>query len=380
MSSLLYQQYTNIYDGAIQKCKECLERNDLAEASSYLSSAIEAAIYLANNAAIVELQKKYSEEYRRLLSLKDKLSHGENPFLKKKTVTTNGVESEEKETHYFSKEPPSVTLKDVAGLARVKEEIEMNVLLPMRNPTLYYAYNDVGGVNILMYGPPGCGKTFVAEAIAGELKCPFAKINVYDILDKYVGEAPRKIKEIFAEAEKYEQCMLFFDELDSLFSDRESDDSSHTKDVLTAFLTCISGFHKKSDKKSVRVVIGATNRPWIIDKAAIRGGRFDTHIYVGLPDEEARKFIVEKAFRNDPRLLQGSDLTIPYMSEKLEGFSGADITSICQKAKIQALKRAKVQNQVVPVLKSDFDEVMKTYKNTISKEDIQTFEAFEKGF
>jgi SpoVK/Ycf46/Vps4 family AAA+-type ATPase len=92
------------------------------------------------------------------------------------------------------------------------------------------------------------------------------------------------------------------------------------------------------------VVIGATNRPWIIDKAAIRGGRFDTHIYVGLPDGDARKFIVEKAFRNDPRLLQGSDLTIPYMSERLEGFSGADITSICQKAKIQALKRAKVQN------------------------------------
>ena len=285
---------------------------------------------------------------------------------------------------FFKKEPPKITLEDVAGLDDVKREIKLNVILPLKNPDLYYKYKDSVGCQILMFGPPGCGKSFVAEAIAGELKCAYAIINSFDILDKYVGEAPKKIKAIFDEAEEYDNCLLFFDELDSLFASRESDDSAHTKDVLTAFLTCLSGFNSNKDPKKIRVIIGATNRPWALDTALIRGKRFDTHLYITLPDYDARHFLVSKAFKNHMELLEDTDITIEDMTERFDGYSGADISSILDKVKTKALEKALFNqnegiDERVPICLKYFDEVMESYRNSVSKESLKYFEDFRNG-
>ena len=234
-----------------------------------------------------------------------------------------------------------------------------------------------------MYGPPGCGKSFVAEAIAGELKCAYAIINASDILDKYVGEAPKKIVQIFDESKKYDRCLIFFDELDALFADRESDDSRHTKDVLTTFLTCLSGFNSGNGDQ-VRVVIGATNRPWSLDSALLRGKRFDTHIYVGLPDADARKFLINKMYKNRPALLSNTDVSIDLLTRILDSYSCADIESILGKINSLALKRSVLNREkgidkIEPITLSDVKEVMGSYRNSVTKESLAAFEAFGNG-
>lgn len=373
------------YEAALERTKACLKENDVDNGMLFLGKAIELSSELEANSVIPEFKAKYAKEHGQLLKIKERLDKGENPFLKKETVgVENKKEGEAKEKDqpsFFRTDIPTTTLKDVAGLEAVKEQIRINVLLPLQDPDLFYKYKSTPGARILMYGPPGCGKTFVAEAIAGELKCHYAAIAVPDILDKYVGEAPKKVKAIFDEAERYDNALLFFDEIDALGSSRDSEDSAHTKDILTTFLTCMSGF--KPSGKSLKVIIAATNRPWALDSALVRGQRLDTSIYVSLPDDEARRFFVEKEFSKHPETYDGSDLTKEYCIEALEGLSGADIKTIFEQASTKTLRR--VLNDKLPkgqfykVSKQDFDEALKAHHNPVTEEMLLRFEAFEKG-
>ena len=382
-----YEMKYHTYEAALSKVKELLMLEDIENGLFYLDKAISLSQELANNSEVIEFKNRFITENRKLIQIKKNLKEkGINPFLKKETVKSSGggVPEKEEKIKFFKKEPPSITLEDVAGLEDVKREIKLNVILPLKNPELYYKYKDSVGCQILMFGPPGCGKSFVAEAIAGELKCAYAIINSFDILDKYVGEAPKKIKAIFDEAMEYDNCLLFFDELDSLFASRESEDSTHTKDVLTAFLTCLSGFNSNKDPKKIRVIIGATNRPWALDTALIRGKRFDTHLYITLPDYDARHFLVSKAFKNHMELLDNTDITIEEMTERFEGYSGADISSILDKVKTKALEQALLNQKEgieenVPICMKYFDEVMNSYRNSVSKESLKYFEQFRNG-
>ena len=232
-----------------------------------------------------------------------------------------------------------------------------------------------------MYGPPGCGKSFVAEAIAGELKCHYAVITSDQILDKYVGVASKRIKAVFDEAEKYDNVLLFFDEIDALCASRDSDDSAHTKDILTTFLTCMSGFKPKD--KSLKVIIGATNRPWAIDSALVRGQRLDTAIYVRLPDRKAREFFVKKEWEKFANIYEGSDLTMDYAIDALDGFSGADIKTILDQAKTKTLTRVLQDNlpkgQYYKVSKEAFDSALAAHHNPVTAEMLLRYEAFGKG-
>lgn len=386
-----YAMKYRTYEAALNKTKELLGEDDRENGVYYLDKAISLSKELAVNAEVIEFKQRFSKENKKLIDIKKELiENGKNPFLKKMIQHTNSNqqsisnEDNKKKESFFKSEPPNITLNDVAGLEEVKKEIRLNVLLPLNNPDFYYKYKDEVNCQILMYGPPGCGKSFVAEAIAGELKCAYAIVNVFDILDKYVGEAPKKIKELFKEAEQYDNCLIFFDELDALFSSRDSQDSDHTKDVLTAVLTCMSGFNSNKNKKSVKVIIGATNRPWALDSAVIRGKRFDTHLYVSLPDYEARLFLVKKEFKNHMNLLENTDITLKKLVNRFEGYSGADIGSMISKMKTLALEEAlnyqsKGINKDVPISSKFVNEVFKNYRNSVTKESLLRFEAFRNG-
>ena len=383
-----YPGKNRAYEAALSRTKECLSADDRENGLLFLEKAISLSDELRLNAAIAEFQARFAKENASLRKIKTLLEEGKNPFLKKTQAVDGAPTSKDEEkkegdsvTGFFSNEPPKTTLDDVAGLEAVKEQIRINVLLPLKDPELFYRYKSDAGARICMYGPPGCGKSFVAEAIAGELKCHYAVILVPDILDKYVGEAPKRIKAIFEEAEKYENVLLFFDEIDAMCSSRDSDESTHTKDILTTFLTCMSGFKPKG--KSLKVIIGATNRPWALDSALIRGQRLDTAIYVGLPDEKARQFFVDKEFAKHKEAYDGSDLTKEYCVEALDGFSGADIKTIFEQAATRTLRRVLddklPKGQYYKIAKADFDAALKAHHNPVTAESLLRYAAFEKG-
>lgn len=404
MATFNYNIKNQSYEVALKNTKEALQKGDVESGVYYLDRAIELSAELATHCIIPELQKSLAAEHKKLKKIRENLvEKGINPFLPQAQAVaavsgapkanaptggsaqtqTNGDDGEKK-SQFFTKETPNVTLEDIAGLDEVKKQIRLNVIAPLNDPELYYSYKDEAGCQILMYGPPGCGKSFVSEAIAGELKCAYAIINTHDILDKYVGEAPKKIKQIFAEAAEYDSCLIFFDELDALFASRESDDSSHTKDVLTSFLTCLSGFNTRGDGKKIRVIIGATNRPWILDSALLRGKRFDTHIYIGLPDAEARLFLVKKAFKKHVKLLENTDITVQELVKMFDGYSCADISSMLDKMKSLALARAlenkaKGESRIEPITKADAQAVLANYRNSVTAESLAAFEAFKNG-
>ena len=387
-----YPGKNRAYEAALQRTKECLSNGDVENGTLYLDKAITLSAELAANAAIPEFQARFKKENAQLLKIKGMLDKGENPFMKKATVSNNDgakggdgkaqkPEEGENVSGFFSTEIPTTTLADVAGLEEVKEQIRINVLLPLKDPEVFYNYKKDAGARIIMYGPPGCGKSFVAEAIAGELKCHYAVITSDQILDKYVGVASKRIKAVFDEAEKYDNVLLFFDEIDALCASRDSDDSAHTKDILTTFLTCMSGFKPKD--KSLKVIIGATNRPWAIDSALVRGQRLDTAIYVRLPDRKAREFFVKKEWEKFANIYEGSDLTMDYAIDALDGFSGADIKTILDQAKTKTLTRVLQDNlpkgQYYKVSKEDFDSALAAHHNPVTAEMLLRYEAFGKG-
>lgn len=380
------------YEDALKMTRSSLSAGNIEEGKYYLASATGLCSQLIANCVVEPMKRRYESEYRKLQSLSASLDKGINPFSADRSAASarggNAATAAEAgansagELQFFSEKAPSTTLYDVAGLSEVKKQIRLRVLAPLQNPELYSKYMDDAGCRILMYGPPGCGKSFVAEAIAGELKCAYAIINASDLLDKYVGEGPKKVVQIFKEAERFEKCLIFFDELDSLFASRESDDSRHTKDILTTFLTCLSGFHEEKSG-CVRVIIGATNRPWALDSALIRGKRFDTHIYVGLPDAEARAFLVRKAFSKNAALLDG-DIGEESMVELLNGYSCADISTILGKMKEKAFERTLANferglDSEEPVTRKDMDCVMANYRNSVTAESLELFKSFENG-
>ena len=391
-----FQSKNRAYEAALERTKACLTQDDRENGMLYLEKAISLSLELSVNAAIPEFRARFDAESKQLMKIRTMLKEGNNPFVKKvaptpQTASNGGSASagegekkpgeKPKPTGFFKTEVPTTTLDDVAGLEAVKEQIRINVLLPLKNPELFYKYKAEAGARICMYGPPGCGKSFVAEAIAGELKCHYAVIVVPDILDKYVGEAPKRLKAIFEEAEQYDNVLLFFDEIDSMCASRDSDESTHTKDILNTFLTCMSGFKPKG--KSLKVIIGATNRPWALDAALIRGQRLDTPIYVRLPDESARAFFVDKQYNKFRDIFDGSDLTREYVIEATEGFSGADIKTILDNTTTKTLRRVLAANlpqgEYLKVSKADFDEALQAHHNVVTPEMLLRFEAFEKG-
>ena len=371
--------------------RELLRAGRIAQAQECLVRAEQLCGQLEENASVAQLKSRYAAERNSLEKLRASLEKGENPFrsaagsARKDPGVERGEQKGEEglQQHLFSFAVPSVKLQDVAGLEEVKRQIRLRVIAPAKNPDLYYRYMDDVGCRILMYGPPGCGKSFVAEAIAGELGCAYVVLSAADLLEKYVGEGPKKLVSLFREADGYDSCLLFFDELDAVFSARDNDDSRYTKDILTTFLTCLSGFGSRKEK-GARVIIGATNRPWALDPALVRGKRFDTHIYVGLPDPAARSQLVRNAFKNHPQLMQGSDITEEMLVERLEGYSCADISAVCEKMKAKALERAlerfdRGEGGQERVTRADADAVLQNYRNSVAQESLEAFRAFSEG-
>lgn len=228
---------------------------------------------------------------------------------------------------------PNIHWDDVGGLEDVKQELIEAVQWPLEDPDMFKRLGVSPPMGILLHGPPGCGKTLLAKVIATESEANFITIKGPELLSKYVGESERHIRDVFRRARQAAPCIIFFDEIDSLVPKRGSANNGNqvTERVVSTLLTEIDGMMEMKDI----VVIGATNRPDIIDSAILRPGRFDRRIYIGPPNDEARIKIFEVHTRNMPL---ADDVNIEKLAAQSDGYSGADIEAVCREAGIHALR------------------------------------------
>ena len=286
-------------------------------------------------------------------------------------------------------EVPNVSWKDIGGLESVKRELQETVQYPVEHPEKFEKFGMSPSRGVLFYGPPGCGKTLLAKAIANECQANFISIKGPELLTMWFGESEANVRDVFDKARQSAPCVLFFDELDSIAIQRGNgigDAGGAADRVLNQLLTEMDGL---SSKKTI-FVIGATNRPDIIDPALLRPGRLDQLIYIPLPDESSRLQIFKACLRKSP---VSKDVDLTALAKLTGGFSGADITEICQRACKYAIREdiqkdierekreidaveEESENEVAEIKAAHFEESLKFARRSVSDADILKYQAF----
>jgi transitional endoplasmic reticulum ATPase len=257
-------------------------------------------------------------------------------------------------------ERPAIKFADVGGMADVKERIRMAIVYPFQHPEIFAAYGKGAGGGLLLFGPPGCGKTYIARATAGEVGAAFINVGISDVLDMWYGQSERKMHSIFEAARRLRPTVLFFDEIEALGGNRLDMRQQFQRTLVNQFLAEMDGM--EGDNKEI-LVIGATNSPWHVEPALRRPGRFEHVLFVPPPDEEARREILRLHLAGKPA---AEDVDVPRLARETEGFSGADLRALVDGASSEALRDAMRSGEVVPFSTSMFINVLrKTHPSTL---------------
>ena len=239
----------------------------------------------------------------------------------------------------------TVTFADVAGLDDLKKTINLRIISPFYNKGLFAKFRKKIGGGVLLYGPPGCGKTYIAKATAGECKANFYPVHITDILDPYIGVSEQNLKAIFDKARFQKPSIMFFDEVDTIGMSR-SQTTSHVRGIIDTFLTEMEGVDTNNDEV---LVMAATNTPWDVDSALKRPGRFDRLIFVAPPDEKARAEIFNLKLKG--RFVEKIDTTV--LAAKTRFFSGADIANVVELATENVLEEILLSGNERPINTND---------------------------
>lgn len=301
---------------------------------------------------------------KRLIEMAENI--GKKPMPKPKGTETSDKEEETKK-QWETAEIPNVSFDDIAGLDDVKKAITLRMIYPLKYPDKYKTFNKKTGGGVLLYGPPGTGKTMIAKAIAYEVNAKFYTVKCSDIISKWVGDSEKNINSLFETTKKDDLAIIFFDELDGLFGTRGKD--IHNDKRVGEFLQQIDGF---SGRSSNLLILGATNRPWDVDKAALRPGRFSQSIYIPLPDEKAREFLFKKSLEGVP--VNGVD--IDELVKLSDGYSGADIDELCDRAKEQPLIDSIKHDTIINITMQDFKYALKVVRPSVDKESLKEYEKY----
>lgn len=264
--------------------------------------------------------------YKRALTLNPSLADTElDQHLRQPSSSTPQDETEKLlqsiEDEVRELEKPAINFDHVGGMAKVKEEITIKIIQPLLHPELYKAYGKKIGGGILLYGPPGCGKTHLARATAGQINASFISIGIHDVLDMWVGSSEKKLHELFELARRQTPCVLFFDEIDALGASRADMRHSAGKMMINQFLTEMDGINASNDGI---LILGATNAPWHLDAAFRRPGRFDRIIFVQPPDQEGREAILDILLKGKPT----GTIDTRAIAKQTADFSGADLKAV----------------------------------------------------
>ncbi len=252
-------------------------------------------------------------------------------------------------------EKPSISFKDVGGMTKVKEEIQVKIIYPLTHAEMYAAYGKQVGGGILMYGPPGCGKTHLARATAGEVHAKFSSIGINDVLDMWMGNSERNLHSIFEQARRNRPCVLFFDEVDALGASRSDMRQSSGRHLVNQFLAEMDG--AEANNEGV-LILGATNAPWHVDSAFRRPGRFDQIIFVPPPDTIARVETLKILLTGKPT----TDIDHAQVAAKTGDFSGADLKAVVDRAIEAKLQEAIKSGRPTPLVTKDLLAASKSIK------------------
>jgi transitional endoplasmic reticulum ATPase len=263
-------------------------------------------------------------------------------------------------------EVPKVKWSDIGGLEEVKQALKEMVEWPLKYPESFERLGIAPPKGILLYGPPGCGKTLLAKAVANESGANFISVKGPELLSKWFGESEQRIRELFKRAKQVSPSIIFFDEIDALVPRRGKLIHEAAERIVSQLLTEMSGIE---EMKGV-VVIAATNRPDLVDPALLRAGRIDRFILVPAPDEKARLEILKIHTRNMPL---DKDVDLKEIAKRTEGYSGADLEAICREAAMNALRE---DIKAKKVKRKHFEEAMKKVTSSITKELLEFYKKF----
>jgi AAA+ superfamily predicted ATPase len=298
------------------------------------------------------------EDPRLAAELKHRVAAGDAPPRDAERVIANDDTDRTEMNRLLKPELVRVTFADVGGLDEIKQQIRRRIITPFQKPSLFERFRRRAGGGILMYGPPGCGKTLLARATAGECGAKFYNVALEDILDMYIGESERKLHAIFDEARRTAPSVVFFDEIEAIGGKRDHTREATSSKLISQFLAELDGFAQNNQGV---LILGATNVPWAVDPAFRRPGRFDRVLFVPPPDQAAREDILKGLLRDRP--IHGP-IDVAGLARATSSFSGADLRHLVESAIDEAIDASLDAGREVPLtmehLKAALDDLRPT--------------------
>jgi len=351
-----------------------LREGDYVAAKPYLIQAAECMIELAEESSDPKQrteQETYAKELLELAKDCDRRvhKHGTGPAAARRERARTDEDSGPSADEWVIREKPNIRFADIAGLEDVKQEIHLKMIYPFRHPDLATHFGiDVGG-GMLLFGPPGTGKTMIAKAVACELDATIFVISPAQIMSKWVGEAEQNVKRLFDAAKEEQKSVIFMDEVEALVPKRRGQQSTVMQRVVPQILQELEGFDRKAGR--ALLFLGATNEPWALDTAMMRPGRLDTKVYIPLPDAPARFKLFEIYLAKRPL---ADDVDFARLVEVTVGYSGADIKAVGHRAAVKPFLESVAGAPPRKITMSDVLAAIEATPPSVSPRDVAKFE------
>lgn len=383
MNNVSYQMFETYYHRAVQADEE----GRIDEARRMYLLASESLLRAAKNtqgetkAALIRRADKLqrlADNLENLPSAKEAAASAAEAKASRTEPVSEKKQGDESSTIWRSEGKTGIHFEDIAGLKDVKDAFFRRVIHPRKFPKLYEAYNHTVKGGILLYGPPGTGKTMLAKALASEIEADFFSIRCSDIVGKYFGEAEKNVKGLFETARKSENAIVFFDEFEALAGQRGGDSTVMNR-LVPELLSQMDGFSSGGNV----LVLAATNRPWDLDTAFLRPPRLTQKIYVGLPDDEARLYLIRRKLKNAPC---EENVSPEMIAERTDGYNAADVDALCGAIKDIAIDRSRIEQEAhgevdsgrtLPISLSDVDTALATIRSSVQQRDIDQIKRWE---